>query len=113
MDSQVFPRLLAAVPQPLATALIAALVGTAISVAAIAAACRAPRINWAARVTAIVTFTPVALFCVWGFAAAMEPGDYHAFWRVVYGAVFLSCLPAIGRLAFTKRVNPPSAETPE
>ena len=55
----------------------------------------ARRAGLAARMTSAVALAPVALFCLYGFAAAMEPGDYHVVWRVGYGTLFLTCLGAI------------------
>ena len=77
-------------------------VGLAILVAAFCAALTAPRLGVAVRALAALVFAPLALFCVYGFAASMEPGDYHFIWRMVYPALFLACSSAVMRLVFAK-----------
>jgi len=67
-----------------------------------AAAVFAPRLWVAIRYLAALVFALLALFCVWGFAASFEPGDYHDVWRVVYGVAFLACLVSLVRLVFAK-----------
>lgn len=87
-------------PTPLIVALI-----IGIGIIAFAACCviGARHSDLPKRILAAVTFVPIALFCLWGFAAAMEPGDYHIVWRIGYGVVFLTCLFTIGWLVFGKR----------
>ena len=87
-------------PTPLIVALI---IGFAIIAFAIRCVIGTRQSNPAKRILAAVIFVPIALFCLWGFAAAMEPGDYHIVWRVGYGVVFLMCLFTIGCLVFAKR----------
>lgn len=55
------------------------------------------------RVVAACTFIPIALACMWGFAAAMEPGDYHVVWRVGYAVVFVISVFTAGWLVLIKR----------
>ena len=76
--------------------------GFTILVAASVCVVMARRLNTAIRIVAALAFAPVALFCMFGFAASMEPGDNHVVWRVVYLVVFLACLLAIGRLVLAK-----------
>ena len=85
---------------------VASLVGLVILVTAIVAVISAPRLGIAARFLAALIFAPLALFCMWGFAAAMEPGDFHILWRVLYVTIFVASLAAIGRLVFTKSATP-------
>lgn len=82
--------------------LIALPIALFVIVAAIRAVVIAPRLGMASRIVAALVFAPVALFCVYGFVASMEPGDHHVIWRVAYVAVILACLSAIGRLVFAK-----------
>ena len=78
------------------------LIGFAIVIAASVCVVMARRLHTAIRIVAALAFAPVALFCMFGFAASMEPGDNHVVWRVVYLVVFLACLLAIGRLVLAK-----------
>ncbi len=87
-------------PTPL---IIALFIGLAIALIAIRALIAAPRLSVPVRIAAALTFTVLALFCAFGFAAAMEPGDDHIIWRLVYGTVFLVCGSAIVRLALARR----------
>lgn len=89
-------------PTPLIVALI---IGFALIVWAGRCIILARRLHPAVRIVAALTFAPVALFCLYGFAAAMEPGDYHLVWRVGYAVVFFACLFAMGRLVLAKRVS--------
>lgn len=57
------------------------------------------------RVAAGMVLAAVALFCVYGFVAAMEPGEGHIVWRVGYTFVFLTCLLAIVWLGLAQRVG--------
>jgi len=82
--------------------LIALCIGLVILVAAIRAVVVAPRLGITFRIVAALVFAPWALFCVYGFAASMEPGDFHVVWRVAYAAVFFACVSAIGRFALAK-----------
>ena len=87
-------------PTPLIFALF---IGLAVATTAIRALMAAPRLSVAARIAAALTFAVLAMFCALGFAAAMEPGDYHIIWRLIYGAVFLVCGSAAVRLALARR----------
>ncbi len=83
--------------------LIMLAVGLVLLVGGIATIIKAPQMGAGIRLCAMLMFVPAVLFCPWGFAAAMEPGDYHILWRIGYVLVFLSSLAAIGRLVFSKR----------
>lgn len=72
-------------------------------VAAVRCVIVAQRLQPAVRTVAALVFAPVALFCMYGFAASMEPGDYHIVWRVAYAIIFLACLSAIGRLVLARQ----------
>jgi len=85
--------------------LIALCIGLVVLIAAILAVVAAPRLGITFRIVAALIFAPWALFCVYGFAASMEPGDFHVVWRVAYAAVFFACVSAIGRLALAKPQN--------
>ncbi len=95
-------------PTPLIVALI---IGCSIVILAGRCIVGARRAGAAKRIFAAVTFAPIALFCLWGFAAAMEPGDFHIVWRVLYAVVFLACLSAIVWLMLAKpTVGEPSQD---
>ena len=83
--------------------IIALIVGLAIAATAIRALIAAPRLSIAVRVAAALTFVVLALFCAFGFAAAMGPGDDHIIWRIIYGGVFHACAFAVVRLALARR----------
>ncbi len=89
-------------PTPL---IIMSIIGLAIIAWAVSCIIAVPRTHLAMRIVAALSFVPISLFCLWGFAAAMEPGDYHIVWRVGYGVVFLACLIAIGRVLLAKQVS--------
>ena len=91
--------------------LVGLLIGLGIVVAAIVAVVVASRLGTLIRIIAALPFAFLACFCLFGFAASFEPGDYHIIWRVLYAVVFLACMLALGRLALVKRVKPDS--TPE
>jgi hypothetical protein len=82
--------------------LIAVIIASAILLAAGTSIVMVARLGLAIRIVAALAFVPLALISAWGFAAAMEPGDFHVVWRVLYAAVFVACLGAIGRLAFAR-----------
>ena len=78
-------------------------IGLIIVIAVVAAVVAAPRLDVSIRVFALLSLLPVACFCVFGFAASFEPGDFHVVWRVLYAVVFLVCLAGAVRLVFVKR----------
>lgn len=86
-------------PTPL---IVAVIVGLVIMIWAGRCIIVARRLHPATRIVAALIFAPIALFCLWGFAAAMEPGDYHIAWRVGYVVVFVACLFATGWLVLAK-----------
>ena len=96
-------------PTPL---IIAFLIGLVIVLTAIRALVAAPRLSVAARILAALAFTLLALFCAFGFAAAMEPGDDHLLWRMVYGGVFLACVASVVRLTFARQKSETTEESP-
>ena len=79
--------------------LIPLLIAAVIAVLAAIGVVAAPRLSVVARILVGIVLAPIALFCVFGFLAAMEPGNYHVFWRAGYIALFLLCVLAIARLA--------------
>jgi hypothetical protein len=85
--------------------IVASLVGTLIVISAVAAVIKAPRLGKVVRFVAALPFAPIGIICLYGFAAAMEPGDFHVIWRILYAAVFFACLGAIGRLLFSKSLT--------
>jgi len=87
------------------TLIITLLVGILLFFAASACVVMAPRFPMVIRIVAGLLFILLGLFCVFGFAAAMEPGDYHVAWRVGYAVLFLACLLAIGRLALANNTT--------
>ena len=93
--------------------LIPLLIGPLIAVSAAIAVAAAPRLPVVARILAGLVLAPIALFCVFGFVAAMEPGDYHVVWQVGYIALFLLCTLAITRLALAPFSQPDVDEEPE
>ncbi len=82
--------------------IVALIVGMAIVTSAVISMIATRRSNATTRRFVAVFFAPIALFCLYGFVAAGEPGDYHIVWRVGYGFVFISCLFTIGWLLFAK-----------
>ncbi|MCH7751942.1 MAG: hypothetical protein IH898_07295 [Planctomycetes bacterium] len=78
-------------------------IGLVIVVAATAVVVMASRLGTLIRIIAALAFVPLACFCLFGFAASFEPGDYHVIWRVLYAVVFLACIAALGRLVLVKR----------
>lgn len=88
------------------------LMGVVLIIAAVACAVLAPRLPTVMRIAAAIIFLPLALFCVYGFAAAMEPGDDHIVWRIGYPVLFAACLTAIGRLVLTKGAPHRSSQAP-
>lgn len=93
------------------TALLIALpVALGFIVFACACAWMAPKMHMALRVAGALMFVPVALFCLYGFAASMEPGDFHIVWRIGYVLMLLGSLAAMGRLAFARRIQKPSEQ---
>ena len=78
-------------------------IGLIIVISAFAAVVAAPRLGVPIRILALLLLLPVACFCVFGFAASFEPGDFHVVWRVLYAVVFLACLAGSARLVFVKR----------
>ena len=95
------------------TLIVPLLVAIILVIAASACVVMAPRFPTAMRIVAALLFVPLGLFSVFGFAAAMEPGDYHVVWCVGYSVLFLACLLAIGRLAFAKGATRSSDQTSE
>jgi hypothetical protein len=87
------------------TLIVTLIVGILLAIAASVCVVMAPRLPMAIRIVAGFLFVLLGLFCVFGFAAAMEPGDYHVVWRVGYAVLFLACLLAIGRLALAKNTT--------
>jgi hypothetical protein len=65
----------------------------------------APHLHMTLRIVGAFAFVAVALFSMYGFAAAMEPGDFHKFWRIGYALTFLGSLASIGRLLFARRLG--------
>ena len=57
------------------------------------------------RILAILALASLALFCVYGFLAATEPGEGHRAWRIGYALV--GALAALAALVLTAR-RPPS-----
>lgn len=81
------------------TALIVPLIiGCAVVLAAVLCVVKARQFPIAIRILAGLFFALFGLFCAFGFAAALEPGDDRLIWQVGYALTFLACLFAIGRL---------------
>jgi hypothetical protein len=89
------------------------LIGVVLMIAAVACTVMAPRLATVIRLAAAIVFLPLALFCVYGFVAAAEPGNYHIVWRIGYPVLFVACLAAVGRLVFTKSARPSSPDSAE
>ena len=78
------------------------LLGTVALLLALVAVLRAERLTSPIRFMAAMVFAPLACFCVFGFGAAFEPGDYHVVWRWVYAVTFLACVSAMVRLGVAR-----------
>lgn len=83
--------------------LVALLIGFVLVTALTTIVVMASRLGVVIRIIAGLAIMPLAGFCLFGFAASFEPGDFHVVWRVIYAVVFLVCLAALGRLVFAKR----------
>lgn len=79
------------------------LLGTVALLLAVVAVFRADKLTSPVRFMAAMVFAPLACFCVFGFGAAFEPGDYHVVWRWVYAVTFLACVAALVRLSVARR----------
>jgi peptidoglycan/LPS O-acetylase OafA/YrhL len=79
------------------------MLGTVALLLALVAVLRAERLTSPVRFMASLVFAPLACFCVFGFGAAFEPGDYHVVWRLVYAVTFLACVAALVRLGVAGR----------
>lgn len=84
------------------TSVMPFLIGFVLVVTAVASAVCAPTMPVMIRITAATIFLMLALFCVYGFIAAMEPSESAMYSRVAYPLLFFSCLAALGRLAFSR-----------
>ncbi len=81
------------------------IIGLFIALSACACAVKAPRLPMPIRIVSAALFVLLGIFCVFGFAAAREPGDYHVVWQIGYAIIFLACLPAVGRLVLAAKPN--------
>lgn len=86
--------------------IIPLLIGLVILGAAIGCALSAPRLHLVVRILVALIFAFLGMCCLWGFAAAMEPGDGHLVWRVGYVVLLVACLVAMGRLILAKPHRP-------
>ncbi len=66
---------------------------------------RAEQLTSPVRLMAAIVFAPLACFCVFGFGAALEPGNDHVVWRWLYAITFLVCGIALVRLMLLRRRN--------
>ena len=85
--------------------LVVSLIGLLIIAAAVRCWILAPHLSLIRRLVSAIPFVVLGLFSVYGFAAAMEPGDGHMYWRVLYASVFLACVLAIARLVLAKSLS--------
>lgn len=84
------------------TLVIPLLIGIVLIIAAVACAVFASRLPAVIRIASAAIFLSLALFCVYGFIAALEPGEWAIFFRFAYPLLFAFCLAALGRLVFAK-----------
>lgn len=84
---------------------VALLIGFLFFLAACAAFILAPRLGTGLRLAAVLILTAVALICLFGFVATLEPIEHRPVWRILYGTVFVVCVSVGFRLIAAKRIN--------
>ena len=79
------------------------LLGTVAVLLAVVSVFRAEKLTTPVRLMVAMVLAPLACFCVFGFGAAFEPGEFHIVWRWLYGTTFITCLAALWRLNRARR----------
>ena len=74
--------------------LVALVIGAVVIAVAVRCVLSARQAGPAQRILTAVIAVSVGLFCLFGFLAAREPGDYRIVWQIVYGLAFLVCMAA-------------------